>query len=162
MYLKCIELYLLLSHFNCVQLFTTPWTAAHQAPLSMGFSRHEYWSGFPCPAQGDLPNARTEPMSLVSPELAGGFFTTSVIWEAPLSKTPGMQWRPVNICGRKEGRKQGKKVPKELGSGEVGFESRPAWFQGLDQTKQDYLHENIQTPLRVDSFLLYSWGFIFC
>ena len=86
--------------------------------------------GSPGPAPGNLPNAGTEPVSLVSPALASGFFTTSVIWEASLSKTPGTQWRPVNICGRKEGRKQGKNVPKatELGSGEVGFESRPAWF----------------------------------
>ena len=40
---------LLLSHFSRVQLFATPWTVAHQAPLSMGFSRQEYWSGLPCP-----------------------------------------------------------------------------------------------------------------
>ena len=39
-----------------VQLFVTPWTIAHQAPLSMGFSRQEYWSGLPCPPPGDLPN----------------------------------------------------------------------------------------------------------
>ena len=42
--------------FSRVQLFTTPWTVAHQAPLSMGFSRQEYWSGLPCPPPGDLPN----------------------------------------------------------------------------------------------------------
>ena len=39
----------MLSHFSHVQLRATPWTVAHQAPLSMGFSRHEYWSGLPCP-----------------------------------------------------------------------------------------------------------------
>ena len=71
LYLKCTELYLLLSHFSCARLFATPWTVAHQA-LSMGFSRHEYWSGLPCPPPGDLPNAGIEPMS-VSPALAGGF-----------------------------------------------------------------------------------------
>ena len=38
-----------ISHFSCVRLFATPWTIAHQAPLSMGFSRQEYWSGLPCP-----------------------------------------------------------------------------------------------------------------
>ena len=42
-----------LIHFSHVQLFATPWTMAHQAPLSMGFSRHEYWSGLPCPPPGD-------------------------------------------------------------------------------------------------------------
>ena len=46
-----------------VQLFATPWTVAHQAPLSMGFSRQEYWSGVPFPSPGDLPNTGTEPRS---------------------------------------------------------------------------------------------------
>ena len=59
-----------LSH---VQLFVTLWTIAHQAPLSMGFSRQEYWSGLPCPPPGDLPNSGTEPMS---PALASRLFTT--------------------------------------------------------------------------------------
>lgn len=44
-----------LSHFSCVQLFTTPWTAACQATLSMGFSQQDYWSGLSCPAPGDCP-----------------------------------------------------------------------------------------------------------
>ena len=48
---------------SCVQLFATPWTVAHQAPLSMEFSRQEYWSGLPCPSPGDLPNSETEPES---------------------------------------------------------------------------------------------------
>ena len=60
-----------------VQLFTTPWTAAYQAPPSMGFSRQEYWSGLPFPSPGDLPDSGMKPMSLVSPALAGGFFTTA-------------------------------------------------------------------------------------
>ena len=50
-----------------------PWTAGHQAPLSMGFPRQEYWSGLPFPPPGDLPDPGIE---LVSPALAGGFFTT--------------------------------------------------------------------------------------
>ena len=49
--------------FSQVQLFVTLWTAAHQAPLSMGFSRQEYWSGLPCPRPGDLPNSGTKPRS---------------------------------------------------------------------------------------------------
>ena len=49
---------------------------SHQAPLSMGFSRPEYWSGLPCPPLRDLPSARIEPASLASPALAGRFFTT--------------------------------------------------------------------------------------
>ena len=48
---------------SCVQLFATPWTIAHQAPLSMGFSKQEYWSGLPFPSPGDLPNPGIEPRS---------------------------------------------------------------------------------------------------
>ena len=60
----------------------TPWIVAHQAPLFMGFSRLEYWSGLPCPPPGDLPNPGTEPGSLMSPALSGRFFTTSATWDA--------------------------------------------------------------------------------
>ena len=56
--------------------FATPWTVAHQAPLSMGFSRQEYWSGLSFPPPGDLPDPGMEPTSLMCPALAGGFFTT--------------------------------------------------------------------------------------
>ena len=68
----------MLSRFSCVQLFVTLWSLACQAPLSMGFSRQEYWSGLPCPPPEDLPDPGTELESLTSPALAGGFFTTSV------------------------------------------------------------------------------------
>ena len=54
-----------------------PWTVSCQAPLSMGFSRQEYWSGLPCPPPGDLPNLGIKPESLMSLAFAGGFFTTS-------------------------------------------------------------------------------------
>ena len=53
--------------------FSTPWTAAHQVSLSMGFLRQEYWSGLPFLSPGDLPDSGIEPMS---PALVGGFFTT--------------------------------------------------------------------------------------
>ena len=53
----------LLSCFSRVQLSVTLWTAAQQAPLSMGFSRQEYWSGLPCPPPEDLPDTGTEPAS---------------------------------------------------------------------------------------------------
>ena len=52
------------------------WTVAHQTPLSMGFSKQEYWSGLPCPPPEDLPNPGIEPTSLMSLALAGGFFIT--------------------------------------------------------------------------------------
>ena len=73
-----------LGHFSGVRLSATPWTVAHQAPLSMGFSRQEYWRGLPCPTPGDLPYPGTEPCSLTSPALADGFFTTSASWEGPV------------------------------------------------------------------------------
>ena len=65
-----------------VQLFATPWTAAHWTPLSLEFSRQEYWRGLPFPSPGDLFDSGIEPTSLKSPALAGGFFTTSTTWEA--------------------------------------------------------------------------------
>ena len=55
---------------------------AFQAPLSVGFSRQEYWSGLSFPPPRDLPNPGTKPTSLTSPALAGRFFTTSITWEA--------------------------------------------------------------------------------
>ena len=51
--------------------FVTPWTVAHQALMSMGFSRQEYWSGLPFPTPGDLPKPGIEPAALASPALAG-------------------------------------------------------------------------------------------
>ena len=87
----------LLSCFNHAWLFVTPWTIAYQAPLSMGFSRQEYWSGLPCPPPGDLSDPGIKPSSLMSPTLAGRFlfsflfFTTStivlnkhVVWKADI------------------------------------------------------------------------------
>ena len=79
----------LLGRFSHVRLFATPWTVARQAPLSLGCSRQEYWSGLPCPPPGDLPNPGIEPVSLMSPALAGGFFTISTNWESQVFVT---QW----------------------------------------------------------------------
>ena len=60
-----------------------PCAVALQAPLSIGFCRQEYWSGLPCPPPGDLPNWGVKPMSLMSPELAGRFFTMRATSSAP-------------------------------------------------------------------------------
>jgi len=62
-----------LSH---VQLFMTPWTVAHQVPLSMGLSQQESWRGLPFFPSGDLPDPGIQPESPVAPVLAGRFFTT--------------------------------------------------------------------------------------
>ena len=69
----------------CLQLYLTlfnPQTVSHQASLSMGFSRQEYWSGLSCHPPGDLPGPGMEPALLMSPVLAGGFFTARTTWEA--------------------------------------------------------------------------------
>ena len=70
----------MLGHFSHVWLLATPWTVACQAPLSMGFSRQEYWSGLPFLSPDDLPDPRIEP---ASPALAGGFFYHWATREAP-------------------------------------------------------------------------------
>ena len=73
--------------FCQVQLFAVPWTIAHQALLSMEFSRQEYWSGLPFPPAGDLPDPGIE---LASPALAGGFFPT---------EPPGKPLMEYEVCG---------------------------------------------------------------
>ena len=72
--------------------FVTPSTLAHQAPLPMGFSRQEYWSGLPFPSPGDLPDPGIEPASLASPALAGGFFTSWGTREVPQGLQPNAFW----------------------------------------------------------------------
>ena len=81
---RCLGLFM-----TCVQvkslelcLFVTLWTVACQVPLSKGFSRQEYWSGLPFPLPGALPHSWIGPSSLLSPVLAGEFFTVSATWEA--------------------------------------------------------------------------------
>ena len=71
----------MLNCFSHIWLFATPWTVACQAPLSVAFSRQEYWSGFPCPPPGDLPNPGNESADLGSPALSDRFFTICATWE---------------------------------------------------------------------------------
>ena len=71
-----------------------PWTVACQAPLSMGFPRPEYWSWLPFPSPRDLPCRGSEPASLTSPALAGGFFTTS----APGKPSSARKSRNYSSC----------------------------------------------------------------
>ena len=73
--------------FSRVQLFATPWTVAFQAPLSMGFTRQEYWSGLPFPLPEDLPDPRIKPASLLSPALAG----TGSLPLVPPEKSPELK-----------------------------------------------------------------------
>ena len=78
----CVFMYfhVCVSGFSHVWLFVTLWTVACQNPLPMGFARQEYLSGLSCPPPRDLPKLGIEPTSLLSPALAGWFFTTSSTW----------------------------------------------------------------------------------
>ena len=67
-----VSLWWWFSPFSCVLLLVTPWTVAHQAPLSMGFSREEYWSGLPFPSPGDLSDPGIKPASLAFHALQEG------------------------------------------------------------------------------------------
>ena len=87
-----------LSRFSSVQLFVTLWVIALQAPLSMGFSRQEYWSGLPCPPPRHLPYSGIESTSLMSPALAGGFFTTSATLDKIISIFSALSARRQYIC----------------------------------------------------------------
>ena len=77
---SCLQWYYNVCSLSCVQLSEILWTVACQAPLSMGFSRQEHWSGLPCPPPGDPPDPGIEPASLISPVLGGELFTTSATW----------------------------------------------------------------------------------
>ena len=80
----------MLSHFSPLRLFVTLWIIAHQALLSMRFSRQAYWSGLPCPPSGDLLDPGIKPAFLMSPALAGVFSTTSAPWEGPQKHKPNL------------------------------------------------------------------------
>ena len=82
----CVCVCLCVCELSHAWLFAIPWTVAHQTPLSMEFSRQEYWSGLPCSPPGDLPDSGIELLSLKSPALAGGFLTTSATWGSHISK----------------------------------------------------------------------------
>ena len=86
----------MISHFSHVQLIVTLWTVACQSPLSMGFSRKEYWSGLPCSPPGDLPYLGIKLTSLTSLAFAGKFFTTSTTRET-LSR---LQFSSVQLLSR--------------------------------------------------------------
>ena len=122
--------------------------AAHQAPLSLGFSRQEHWSGLPFPSPGDLPDPRTEP---TFPALAGGFFTTKPPGKPSLNYTTIEQddWRrqwqptPVLLPGKSHGRSL------------VGYS--PWGLKELVTTSQ--LNNNVKTSLCLSPVLLFSVSF---
>ena len=73
------------------------WTVARQAPLSVEFSRQEYWSGLPCPPPGDLPDSGAGPASLLSPALAGRFFIATPSGKSPGSRQLWLSLHPLNV-----------------------------------------------------------------
>ena len=103
----------LLSHFSRVQLFVILWIIAHQAPLSTGFSKQEYWNGLPCSPPGDLPDPEKETVSLMSPALAGGFFTTWASLVAQMLKNlPAIRETQVRfLAGKIPWRRKWKPTP---------------------------------------------------
>ena len=73
--------YMCVCVLSLVCLLATPWTVTCQTPLSMEFSRQEYWNGLPFPTPGNLPDPRIKLSSLKSLALTGRFVTTTVTWE---------------------------------------------------------------------------------
>ena len=107
----------MLSRFSCVRLFVTPWSVACQVPLSMGFSRQEHWSGLPCSPLRDLPDPGTEPMSLLSPTLAEGFFTTESPGKPSVSMRVYNEGKSIRLCCPVLIRRTGEQVPSVCVSG---------------------------------------------
>ena len=89
----------MLSCFSCVQLSVTLWTVAHHAPLSVGFSRQEYWSVLPFPYPGDLSDPGIEPVSPATPALQMHYLTT----ESPRKPNPSIQIVKTNISNSTPG-----------------------------------------------------------
>ena len=86
----------MLNHFSHVWLFVILWSVACQAPLSMEFSKQEYWSGLPHPSPGDLPDPGMDSTSRMSPTMADGFFTTNATWEVQDSGPPLFNYSILN------------------------------------------------------------------
>ena len=92
--------------FSHVRLYVTPWTVAHQAPLSMGLPKQEYWRGLPFPSPWDFPNPVTKPTLLASPILVARFFTTSATWEtqrAHITDFFPMICIEISVCNKADG-----------------------------------------------------------
>ena len=106
-------------------------TLALQAPLSMGFSRQQYWSGLPFPSVGDFPHPGIEPMSLTSPALAGRFFTTNATWELQFLRVGGIGAKRATWRSTRSGQEA------EIGlRGKHRLHSFSVGKSGLDKVKQ--------------------------
>ena len=103
----------MLSCFSHVWFCVTLWTVAHQAPLSMEFTRQEYWSRLPFPSSGDLPDPESKRLSLKSPALVGGFFTTNAIWKVLLNAATAAA-KSLQSCDPIDRSPQGSPIPGVL------------------------------------------------
>ena len=150
-----------LSRFSRVWLFATPWTIACQAPLSRGFSRQEYWSGYSLiPSLEDLSHPGIEPESLISPTLAG--VTTSAIWKACRKAAAAKSLQScLTLCDPIDG--------SPLGSPSLGFSRQEHW-SGLpfpspmhESEKWKWSRSVVSDPQRPHglqpSRLLHPWDF---
>ena len=124
-----------------VWLFVTPWTVAHQAPLSMGFFRQNHWSGKPFPPPGDLLDPGIKPVSLASPTLAGGFFTTSTTPGEPLFLNKCGFWSPGKWRLCSEPQRKGILGPALpwLTGGDMNYEERSEQSTSLNSHSNTWL-----------------------
>ena len=143
--------------FSHVWLLATPWTIAHQAPLSIGFSRKEYWSGLPYPPPGDLPHPGIEPRS---PAWTGRFFTT----ETP-GKPRRMRWgsSKKEQCKCSGQRKQPVQRPCG-GQEQVSFKNlqEGSWCQGRQQGFFSKATQMKTSGTRILSKWVTLWVWIIC
>ena len=94
--------------FSDVQVFATPLTIAHQAPLSMGYSKHEYWSGLPFSYPGDLPNPGIKPTSSMSPELQADSLPLNDLG-SPIIQTEKNKYCKLSLISRIKKERKGKR-----------------------------------------------------
>ena len=133
-----------------------PMDLSHQALLSMGFSRQQYWNGLPYTPPGDIPNPRIKPASLMSSASRGNFFTTSATWEVLLTRqrrlimmeeaTLDSGWAAGAVLGVLSGRKS-----KKGANSEANFVS----FHGSWHTREEWNQECL-SPYRVSPPTLHS------
>ena len=121
-------------HFSCIQHSVILWTVTHQAPLSKGFSRQEYWNGSPCPPPGDLPNPRIEPTSLMSPVFASRPFLVAQL----VKNLPAMQETWVRSLGWEDSLEKGKSTHSSILAWEIPYS--PWGRKESDTTERLSLH----------------------
>ena len=128
-----------------------PWTIAHQVHLSMGFSRQEYWSGLPCPSPGNLPEPGIEPASLMSPTLAGGFFTTSATSEA---------WYGIEIAENNR-REKTRDLFKKIRDTKGTFYTKMGTIKdrnGMDLTEAEDIKKNYPKKVLMTQVTMMVWS----